>query len=151
MSNAIFHDKHGRITRVLQGPDYVVAENRLASTDASILIDELPSDFSPLEYYVAGNAVKHCGNPPSVYHEFNYETKQWEEDEESTRNTILLMLRFERDRMLVDSDWTQLPDAPISDAERERWQEYRQALRDMPSDYPNVRSTDEITFPEPPK
>lgn len=41
------------------------------------------------------------------------------------------MVRTERNARLFDCDWTQLPDAPLSDAQRERWQVYRQALRDM--------------------
>jgi len=32
---------------------------------------------------------------------------------------------------LYDCDWTQLPDAPLTDAERAQWRAYRQALRDM--------------------
>jgi len=37
--------------------------------------------------------------------------------------------RSERDRLLSQSDWTQVPDAPVDQAE---WAEYRQALRDVP-------------------
>ena len=38
-------------------------------------------------------------------------------------------IRFERDRLLVASDWTQVADAPVNQA---AWAEYRQALRDIP-------------------
>lgn len=37
-------------------------------------------------------------------------------------------LRAERDRRLVESDWTQLPDTPV---DRAAWATYRQALRDL--------------------
>ena len=37
-------------------------------------------------------------------------------------------LRAERNRLLRESDWTQLPDSP---ADKERWAIYRQQLRDM--------------------
>lgn len=39
-------------------------------------------------------------------------------------------LRNERNKRLSDCDWTQLPDAPVN---AESWSEYRQALRDIPS------------------
>lgn len=39
-------------------------------------------------------------------------------------------LRAERSRRLAACDWTQLPDAPVADAEA--WAAYRQALRDLP-------------------
>lgn len=39
-------------------------------------------------------------------------------------------VRAERNRLLSDSDWTQLPDAPLDAAP---WATYRQALRDISS------------------
>lgn len=38
--------------------------------------------------------------------------------------------RFHRDRLLAESDWTQLPDAPVDKA---AWATYRQQLRDFPA------------------
>ena len=38
------------------------------------------------------------------------------------------VIRAERNRLLVASDWTQLPDAPVDAA---AWATYRQALRDI--------------------
>lgn len=151
MNKAIFFDNSGRILRVITGPDSAIAANRLASDSESIVTDNLPADFSPLEYYVEDGTVKPCGPPPTVYHEFDYKTKAWVEDEDSTRATLLAMLRFERDRMLADTDWTQIPDAPITEDKRAEWREYRQELRDMPAKHPNLKTISEILFPEPPK
>jgi hypothetical protein len=44
----------------------------------------------------------------------------------------LEVLRAERNRLLTASDYTQMPDAPLTDAQRETWRIYRQALRDLP-------------------
>jgi hypothetical protein len=41
-------------------------------------------------------------------------------------------LREKRDELLKKSDWTQTVDAPLSAEEITAWQEYRQALRDIP-------------------
>lgn len=41
-------------------------------------------------------------------------------------------LRAERDRLLRESDFTQMPDSPLSSAKRAQWRIYRQALRDLP-------------------
>lgn len=41
-------------------------------------------------------------------------------------------VRAERDRLLVETDWTQVLDAPISAESREAFRVYRQALRDIP-------------------
>jgi hypothetical protein len=39
-------------------------------------------------------------------------------------------VRAQRDTLLVESDWTQLKDAPVDQV---AWAAYRQALRDIPS------------------
>ena len=41
-------------------------------------------------------------------------------------------LRSRRDGLLFACDWTQLPDAPLTEAQRTAWRTYRQALRDVP-------------------
>lgn len=54
------------------------------------------------------------------------------------------IMRSIRDRLLVESDWTQLPDAPVN---RQAWAIYRQALRDFPKTWTPGPTAD---FPEAP-
>jgi len=46
-------------------------------------------------------------------------------------------MRLERNRLLKDCDWTQVPDAPV---DKTAWAVYRQKLRDITKDpsWPNV-------------
>jgi hypothetical protein len=44
------------------------------------------------------------------------------------------IIRDERNRLLDDSDYTQVPDFP---GNREAWTSYRQLLRDLPQQYKN--------------
>ena len=46
-------------------------------------------------------------------------------------------LRQYRDISLVESDWTQTLDAPLSDSKKAEWAAYRQILRDLPSNTTN--------------
>ena len=39
---------------------------------------------------------------------------------------------------LKASDWTQLPDSPLSEAKKAEWATYRQALRDVPELWDNL-------------
>lgn len=48
-------------------------------------------------------------------------------------------IRVQRNLLLEESDWTQLPDAVLSEAEKTSWTTYRQALRDI---------TEQETFPD---
>ncbi len=38
-----------------------------------------------------------------------------------------------RNTLLLDSDWTQFTDSPLTDAKKTEWKTYRQKLRDMPT------------------
>ena len=58
---------------------------------------------------------------------------------EKTHGKALLQyrdaLRVRRNSMLKATDWTQMPDAPLSDKKKAEWKTYRQALRDLPKKY----------------
>ena len=41
------------------------------------------------------------------------------------------MVRLQRDLLLQESDWTQLPDAPLTASQKAVWISYRKALRDI--------------------
>jgi hypothetical protein len=53
-------------------------------------------------------------------------------------------MRLHRDRLLAESDWTQLPD---SNCDRQAWATYRQALRDLPAKWSAGPTVD---FPDTP-
>lgn len=53
-------------------------------------------------------------------------------------------LRAERDRLLAESDWTQVADAPVNQA---AWASYRQALRDVPQ---QAGFPDDVVWPTKP-
>lgn len=56
-------------------------------------------------------------------------------------------MRNKRNALLVQSDWTQMPDSPLSDSKKQEWATYRQALRDFPSDWV---PSDTANFPDQP-
>jgi len=53
-------------------------------------------------------------------------------------------LRRMRDALLQDSDWTQVPDAPV---DTQAWADYRQQLRNLPSNTTDPRA---VVWPEKP-
>tara|TARA_Y100000114_G_C11755518_1_gene326646 strand:- start:1503 stop:1892 length:390 start_codon:yes stop_codon:yes gene_type:complete len=54
-----------------------------------------------------------------------------------------------RNAALVESDWTQVPDSPLSDSKKAEWATYRQALRDITthSNWPDLEDADWPTQP----
>jgi hypothetical protein len=59
----------------------------------------------------------------------------------------LAEIRARRDAALAGSDWTQLPDAPLSAEARAAWAAYRAALRALPG---QPGFPEKITWPEAP-
>jgi hypothetical protein len=56
-------------------------------------------------------------------------------------------VRRPRNFFLAQSDWTQLPDAPLTEAKKAEWAAYRQQLRDMTTVYANIQNISEIVIP----
>ena len=61
-----------------------------------------------------------------------------------------LHIRHQRDTLLRDTDWSVLPDSPLSADNKAAYETYRQALRDLPSAYPEVKSPEDVTWPTAP-
>ena len=57
---------------------------------------------------------------------------------------FLERMRNHRDRLLKESDWTQVADAPV---DQQAWATYRQALRDFPATW---TAGPEADFPDTP-
>ena len=67
-------------------------------------------------------------------------------DGAAVEQTLEEDIRTPRNVLLAESDWTQLPDSPLTDAKKTEWATYRQALRDLPA------STDDpIVWPTQPE
>jgi hypothetical protein len=52
-----------------------------------------------------------------------------------------------RNELLTRCDWTQMPDVVLTFTEKQLWQDYRQALRDIPQTF---TSPDDVVFPSVP-
>ena len=71
------------------------------------------------------------------------------------RSIFMQNLRQQRNNLIAQSDWVQLPDVQQLHANDTKWQTdwqaYRQALRDLPelydSQYPDVTNSDQISWP----
>lgn len=61
--------------------------------------------------------------------------ERWEQVDLTAEETAAQwsVVRAERNARLAACDWTQLADAPLTDAQKADWAAYRQALRDLPS------------------
>lgn len=90
----------------------------------SMSTQELLTDF----YWDFENSalVSYPTPRPGAY--FYWENNQWERYD----NEYLKALKASRTQKLVASDWTQMPDSPLTLEQKVEWATYRQALRDLP-------------------
>ena len=93
------------------------------------------------DYYVKEGVLTARPEKPDNSYVFDFSTGQWYLPEDRLLQEVL----YKRQRLLLDSDWTQLPDVPLAD--KEAWAVYRQELRDITSqpNFPN-----DIIWPTPP-
>ena len=69
----------------------------------------------------------------------------WFEDD---NRHYTIALRKPRNELLVESDWTQAIDSPLSESKKVEWQTYRQALRDITITNWQIEGTDWPDKPE---
>jgi len=60
---------------------------------------------------------------------------------------LMAAVRSYRNYLISQCDWTQIPDAPLTVEQKTAWQEYRQALRDIPQNYATAAA---VVWPTPP-
>ncbi|WP_347851789.1 tail fiber assembly protein [Planktomarina sp.] len=136
---------------------------RIAWVDSSGNIKQLftPADFSP---YAEGQeqeglTLQYCGDgitPDSHYWDNGWHAKpakpgdyyDWVSGAWVLNSDVLLsIIRLNRDTKLIESDWTVMPDSPLTPAKIEEWATYRQALRDFPATNSNAVDLDSLIWP----
>ena len=64
------------------------------------------------------------------------------------KDSTVSFVRRERSRLLMESDWTQLPSSNLSESKKVEWESYRQILRDLPA---NIGEDLDFALPQPPQ
>lgn len=84
--------------------------------------------YDPNIYYIENETpVFIPSKPEGKYYVFNFELKQWVLDSNLAIQDVLP----KRSNLLYSSDWTQLPNGPLTAAQQAAWANYRQRLRDV--------------------
>ena len=66
-----------------------------------------------------------------------------------TDEELASLARSDRNLLLDQSDWTQMPDSPLTDEVKTSWATYRTALRDLPA-HENWPSLEDADWPSAP-
>jgi hypothetical protein len=133
MTYTIYFAATGQILRVVQTEDI---EIQLQTGEA--YIEGLVNDSA---YYIANGSAVAMPPKPNEYSVFDYSTKAWVADINIATGDALA----KRQRLLVRSDWTQMPDVQLQN--KTEWATYRQELRDI-TDQPGYPFN--VVWPTPP-
>jgi hypothetical protein len=74
----------------------------------------------------------------------------WLASQPSPLEVAMKDLRAKRNKLLADTDYTQLPDVGFNAAERNAYMIYRQALRDITNNIETAEQAKSIVFPSKP-
>jgi len=121
MNYTIFNKLTGQILRVVNtiNIDLQIKENE----------SYINGNYDDSIYYIQNNNAIKLPIKPNEYSFFNWLTHQWDIDLKNA-NAILIN---KRDRLLYASDWTQIPNNPLTAEQQQAWAVYRQELRDITS------------------
>jgi hypothetical protein len=126
MIYTIYFTQTGQILRTVQ-TDNIQSQLQVGE-------NYLESSIDSLNYYIENNLPVEIPPKPSKYSVFDFATKQWVESE----NLAIADVLPKRQKLLYQSDWTQIPNNPLTAEQQAAWATYRQELRDIPqqSGYP---------------
>ena len=110
-----------------------------------ILIDDAIRAIHPDAQFTTVDGVitewKGPGIVPPSQDELDTKLKELKE------NQPYKLLREERNRLIAETDWTQLKDITLDSIREKNWKEYRQALRDLPAkSNPKLDSLGDLDF-----
>jgi len=135
MMYTIFNTTTGEILRVIN-------TNQIESQikDNESFID---GEFLDDAYYIEYNQPVLIPLKPNDYSVFNFETKQWV----TVESKAIADVSSKRNKLLYQTDWTQIPNNPLTIQQQTSWATYRQQLRDVSSQqgYPY-----NVVWPTPP-
>jgi hypothetical protein len=135
MIYTIYKTEIGQILRIV---DVDNIEQQLRLNESYILGT---SDDST--QYVENGVLVPIPTKPGNYYVFDWTTKTWIQDYSLASTTV----GERRTKLLYGSDWTQIPNGPLTSEKQQEWAIYRQELRDVTSQpgYPY-----NVVWPTPP-
>ena len=136
----VIHDETGQIVSFGECPEDVIDFQNI--TQGCTLIKDAEGHWNT-HYVVNGKIVLLPPKSTTEAQVFDYEQQKWVKDTEKQKSDVLTT----RSILLYQSDWTQIPNNPLTPEQQQAWAVYRQELRDVTSQsgYPF-----DVVWPTPP-
>lgn len=127
MKQLIIEKNSGQIIEIFS-KTAIITESQDSFTDGEVRVDKMNYytmtlmeleliNFEENENYIEKYSYAIINGKATIFDERSYK---------------LNLIRVERNKLLQESDWTQLNDVSFSNEQSYQWQQYRQTLRDFP-------------------
>ena len=135
----VYKKQTGQIVRSGVCPDNMF-DLQIVEDDEKIIESKASWEFN----YIKNGIVLQMPNKPSNFHVFDYLKECWIPNFDLADFDI----KNKRNQLLQQSDWTQIPNNPLTPDQQQQWAVYRQELRDITtqSGYPF-----NVVWPTPPQ
>jgi hypothetical protein len=143
-----FVNTHGEVLQVLSpgaDTDYTEGEMYSGMMAVAVSSETIGEDLMNNKYY-HNNEWLDKPTRPSSGHWYVFENQQWV----AGGFDLLQEIRFKRNQLIGESDWTQLSDSPLSSQLKQDWATYRQSLRDITDDLTGISTPDDVVWPTKP-
>jgi hypothetical protein len=84
---------------------------------------------NPLAQYIKNSLTKNIPTKPNFECDFNFVNEVWVPSFDKQSQEV----KAHRNVTLLQSDWTQIPNGPLTIEQQQAWADYRQQLRDITS------------------
>jgi hypothetical protein len=121
MKYTIFNKLTGQILRIVNTIDI----------DLQIKNEEsyIDGNYDDSLYYIQNNLPVLLPVQPNLFSIFDWSIHKWIDN---SSNASYLIIN-KRNKLLYESDWTQIPNNPLTAEQQQAWAVYRQELRDITS------------------
>lgn len=110
--------------------------NNYAFVDSQGYVQQVAYSVEPFE--IPGLTAVEIAEPipesPNGWYQYHLATQQWVDTrtEQQKYDDAAAQVKKKRDFLLYESDWTQIPNNPLTNEQQQAWAVYRQELRDIP-------------------
>lgn len=141
----------GRITRVCSAGGVYPPEgsceedNNLSILHVNYYIEGSLGDWVDT-HWVSNDTIIERPAPPDGDWEWHHESAEWIVDVDK----LWTRVRVNRNELLSQCDWTQMPDVDLDAETKQAWTIYREDLRNVPQNNQSATCYDDVVWPTPP-
>ena len=123
MNYILYKLNTGEITRNINCPENLIQSQ--LNTDESFIVGVADDEIQ----YISKQLIVNKLEKPNWFYDYNYQIHSWVINEPK----LIFQIIQQRNNLLISSDWTQIPNGPLTLEIKEKWAVYRQQLRDITS------------------